>query len=118
MADTAISIPLDIVTEAPSIKLADQLVDELADLLRESAGLPRPTRMSVDVSASRIFMNFTEDTSGIDALTQWADTFGTTVEIDPVKEGHETAYRVIFDYLGVEIFAYIHIPVPAGTATT
>jgi hypothetical protein len=121
MTDTTVRIPLDTVTDASELNLADQLVNELADLLREAAGLPRPQRLSVRVHSPvtakpTIYLSFEPDHSPVAALEQWADRFGTTVKIDPYEDNSKVSYRVVFDYLGVEVFAYTHVP--AGTATT
>ena len=52
------------------------------------------------------------------AITRWALRFGSVVTSEPHqgKDGPETWYRTEFDYFGIAVTAYAHIP--AGPAST
>jgi hypothetical protein len=86
------------------------------NLLEEAADLPQPVYLSVSDLQS-ISLQFAPDPSSLRAITRWALRFGGVATSKPRKgkRGPETWCRVEFDYYGVAIDAYAHVP--AGTAT-
>ena len=63
-------------------------------------------------------MQFAPDQASVRAITRWALRFGSVVTSEPHQgeDGPETWYRTDFDYYGIAVTAYAHIPAaPAGT---
>ena len=63
-------------------------------------------------------MQFAKEQASVRAITRWALRFGSVVTSEPhqAKDGPETWCRTEFDYFGIAITAYAHIPAePADT---
>ena len=63
-------------------------------------------------------MQFAKEQASIRAITRWALRFGSVVTTQPHQgnDGPETWYRADFDYFGIAVTAYAHIPAePAST---
>ncbi len=92
------------------------LVAGTLNLLEESGGLPQPVYLTVSDSQS-VDLLFAPDPSSLRAIARWAMRFGGVMTSEPHrgKSGPETWCRVQFDYYGVAVCAFAHIPVCATT---
>lgn len=90
----------------------------LVDVLSDAYDLPQPRYISISDSSQSFSLQFAPVTASLKTLTRWALRFGAVLTSQPHQGEHgpETWCRVKFDYNGVAIDAYAHIP--AGTATT
>jgi hypothetical protein len=88
-----------------------------ADLLQQASDLPQPHYITISDTQS-VGFQFAPDKASLRAITRWALRFGGVIISEPHqgKGGPETWCRVQFDYYGVAVTAYAHIP--AATATT
>jgi hypothetical protein len=88
-----------------------------AELLQQAADLPAPIYITVSDSQS-ITMQFAPAGASARTITRWALRFGSAVTTTPGmgESGTETWYRTEFDYYGIAVTAYAHIP--AGPAAT
>jgi hypothetical protein len=89
----------------------------LVNLLQEAADLPAPTYISVS-DTQHIGLQFAPAKASLRAITRWALRFGSVMTSKPQQgtTGTETWCRTHFDYYGVAVDAYAHIP--AKTAST
>jgi hypothetical protein len=55
-------------------------------------------------------MQFAPEQASVRAITRWALRFGSVVSSEPGKDGTETWCRTEFDYFGIAVSAYAHIP--------
>ncbi len=87
------------------------------NLLEEASDLPQPHHITVSDLQS-IDLQFAADQPSLRAITRWALRFGGVLTSEPHegKHGPQTWCRLEFDYYGVAITAYAHVP--AETATT
>ncbi len=86
------------------------------NLLDQAADLPQPC--DVDVSdLQRIDLQFDPAPSTVRAITQWALRFGGVLssELHDTSDGPQTWVRARFDYYGVAVKAYAHIPATPAT---
>ena len=87
------------------------------NLLEEASGLPQPQYLTIS-DTQHIDLQFAGKPSSLRAITRWALRFGGVLTSEPHegKQGPQTWCRLEFDYYGVAIAAYAHVP--AETATT
>ena len=93
------------------------LVVGAAELLQQASGLPQPVYVTVHETQS-VDLLFASARASARAITRWALRFGSVVTSQPGmgKDGTETWYRTDFDYYGIAVSAYAHIPAaPAAT---
>ena len=92
------------------------LVVGAAELLQQAADLPSPVYIGI-FDTQHISVQFDPDRSSIKAVTRWAARFGSIMTSQPGqgKSGAETWYRTDFDYYGIAVTAYAHIPDQAAT---
>jgi hypothetical protein len=86
-------------------------------LLDQAPDLAQPVDVTVSDHQS-ITLQFAPKPSSIRAITRWALRFGGVLRSEPhqTERGPQTWCRVEFDYYGVSVKGFAHIP--AGTATT
>jgi hypothetical protein len=89
----------------------------LVNLLQEAANLPAPRLISV-YDTQHISLQFPAEQASVRTITRWALRFGSVITSHPHpdQDGPDTWCRTEFDYYGVHIDAYAHIP--AAPATT
>ncbi len=88
-----------------------------AELLQQAAGLPQPIFITICDTQS-VSVQFAPEQASAQAVTRWAHRFGSLVTSKPGmgEDGTETWYRTDFDYYGIAVSAYTHIPAePVGT---
>ena len=88
-----------------------------ADLLRQAADLPQPHYITIS-STQSVDFQFAPEQASVRAITRWALRFGSVVTSEPHqgRSGPETWCRADFDYFGIAVTAYAHIPAaPAVT---
>jgi hypothetical protein len=95
----------------------DALVVGAKNLLQEAADLPAPRYVAI-FDTQHISVQFAGAPSSLRAVTRWALRFGGVVVSEPhqADDSPETWCRTEFDYYGLSVRAYAHIP--AGTAST
>ena len=112
------TIPFDgtAVPELPPLPIGALAVG-VVNLLQETADLPAPQLICISDTQS-ISLQVAGDRASLRAVTRWALRFGSVLTSHPHqgKTGTEIWCRAEFDYYGVEVNAYAHIP--AGTAAT
>jgi len=96
------------------------LAAEAASVLRdaERRGLPRPRYVTVS-DTQRVGFQFDDDPASFDALAQWADSFGGTIDTHPIHRADGSPAflrRVNFTYRCVPVEAYAIVK--AETAAT
>ena len=94
------------------------LVVGAAELLQQACGLPQPVYLTVHDQTQSVDLLFAPARASIRAITRWALRFGSVVTTRPGmgKDGTQTWYRTDFDYYGITVAAYAHIPAdPAAT---
>ena len=87
------------------------LVVAAVNLVDQAADLPQP--QAIDVSdLQRIDLQFAPEGPSARAITQWALRFGGVLTSEPhqTEHGPQTWCRVQFDYYGVAVTAFAHIP--------
>ncbi len=87
------------------------LVVGTAELLQQAASLPAPVYVTVH-ETQHISLLFAPARASVRAITRWAARFGSVVTSQPGKgeDGTETWYRTDFEYYGIAVSAYAHIP--------
>ena len=82
-----------------------------ADLLQQAADLPQPRSIFI-YDHQTISMQFATEQASVRAITRWALRFGSVVTSEPHqgKDGPETWHRTDFDYFGIAVTAYAHVP--------
>ena len=88
-----------------------------AELLQQAADLPQPWFIAIFDTQS-ISLQFAPEQASIRAVTRWALRFGSVMTSQP-GEGHddpESWHRTTFDYYGIAVTVYTHIP--AGPASS
>ena len=88
-----------------------------ADLLQQAADLPQPHYVTISTT-QRVDFQFAPEQASVHAITRWALRFGSVVTSEPHQgqDGPQTWYRTDFDYFGIAVMAYAHIPAaPAST---
>jgi hypothetical protein len=93
------------------------LVVGTAKLLQQAADLPQPHFIAIFDTPS-ISLQFAPEQASIRAITRWALRFGSVMTSQPGQgtDGPEIRHRTDFDYYGIAVRAYAHIPAaPAGT---
>ena len=89
-----------------------------ADLLQQAADLPQPALRHSSTTTQGVSFQFAPEQASVRAITRWALRFGSVVTSEPHqgKDGPETWHRTDFDYFGIAVTAYAHIP--AGPASS
>jgi len=93
------------------------LVVGTAELLQQAADLPQP-RFIFIYDGQAVSLQFAPEQASVRAVTRWALRFGSVMTSQPGTgtDGPETWYRTDFDYYGIAVTAYAHIPAaPAST---
>jgi hypothetical protein len=87
------------------------LVVGTADLLQQAADLPQPHYITIS-STQRVDFQFAPEQASVRAITRWALRFGSVItsQPHPGRNGPETWHRADFDYFGIAVTAYAHIP--------
>ena len=87
------------------------------NLLEQAADLPQPRYISVSDLQS-ISLQFPGEQSSYRAITRWVLRFGGVLTSTPhhSEHGPQTWCRVEFDYYGVAVNGYAHIPADTGPA--
>jgi ABC-type Fe2+-enterobactin transport system substrate-binding protein len=82
-----------------------------ADLLQQAADLPQPCSIFI-YDHQAISMQFAKEQASVRAITRWALRFGSVVTSEPhqAKDGPETWHRTDFDYFGITVTVYAHVP--------
>ena len=77
-----------------------------------------PALFHLHLRAQTISMQFTKEQASMRAVTRWALRFGSVVTSDPHQgeDGPETWHRTDFDYFGIAVTAYAHIPAEPADA--
>ena len=88
-----------------------------AELLQQAADLPQPRYISISMTQS-VGLQFAPEQASVRAVTRWALRFGSVMTSQPGKchQGPGTWHRAEFDYYGIAVTVYAHIP--AGPAST
>ena len=89
-----------------------------AELLQQAADLPQPWCIFIYGHQS-ISLQFAKEPASAHAITRWAHRFGSLATSQPGQDkdgGPETWHRTDFDYYGIAVTAYAHVP--AGPASS
>ena len=103
--------------ELPPMSIATLAVG-LVDVLSDADHLPQPCYITIHDSSQSVDLQFAPGKASLKALTRWALRFGAVLTSEPHegKHGPETWCYAKFDYYGVAVTAYAHIPAePAAT---
>ena len=86
------------------------------NLLDQAGDLAQPVDITVSDLQS-ITLQFPPEPPSMAAITRWATRFGAVLSSEPhqTEKGPQTWCRAEFDYYGVAVKAFAHIP--AATAT-
>jgi hypothetical protein len=88
-----------------------------ADLLQQAADLPQPHYITIS-GTQCVDLQFGPEQASIRALLRWALRFGSVMTSEPhqTERGPQIWYRAEFEYYGIAVTAYAHIPAaPAST---
>jgi hypothetical protein len=102
--------------ELPPLPM-DALAVGTAELLQQAADLPQPRYISISMTQTAA-LQFAPEQASIRAITRWALRFGSVMTSQPGEchEGPGTWHRAEFDYNGIAVTAYAHVPAaPAST---
>ena len=93
------------------------LVVGTAELLQQAADLPQPHYISISATQS-VGLQFAPEQASVRAITRWALRFGSVMTSEPHQgeNGPETWCCTQFDYCGIAVTAYAHVP--AGPASS
>jgi hypothetical protein len=82
-----------------------------AELLQQAADLPQPHYITIS-STQSVDFQFAPEQASVRAITRWALRFGSVITSapHPGRNGPETWHRADFDYAGIAVTAYAHIP--------
>jgi len=102
--------------ELPPLPIG-HLAAATAQLLQQAADLPQPRYISISMTQS-VGLQFAPEQASVRAVTRWALRFGSVMTSQPGKchQGPGTWHRAEFDYYGIAVTVYAHIP--AGPAST
>ena len=102
--------------ELPPLPIG-HLAAATAQLLQQAADLPQPWCIFI-YDHQAVSLQFAAEQASVRAVTRWASRFGSVMTSQP-GEGHddpESWHRTTFDYYGIAVTAYAHIPAePAST---
>ena len=103
--------------ELPSLPIG-VLAAGTAELLQQAADLPQPACIFI-YGHQAVSMQFAKEQASAQAVNRWAHRFGSVMTSQPGQDndgGPETWHRTDFDYYGIAVTAYAHIPAePART---
>jgi hypothetical protein len=90
-----------------------------AELLQQAADLPQPHWVSISDTQS-VALQFAPEQASLRAITRWALRFGSVMTSEPHQDedGPETWCRTEFDYFGIGVNAYAHIPAQEASTST
>ena len=83
-----------------------------AELLQQAADLPQPRYISISITQS-VGLQFAPEQASVRAVTRWALRFGSVMTSQPgqgTDGGPQTWHRTDFDYYGIAVRAYAHLP--------
>ena len=82
-----------------------------AELLQQAADLPQPGCIFI-YDHQAVSIQFAPEQASIAAVSRWAHRFGSIMTSQPHQgnDGPETWYRTDFDYYGIAVAAYAHVP--------
>jgi hypothetical protein len=103
--------------EPPPMTIANLAVG-VVDMMSDADHLPQPCLISIHDGSQSVDLLFASVKASVRALTRWALRFGAVLISEPHQgeHGQETWYRVRFDYYGIAVNAFAHIPAePAAT---
>jgi hypothetical protein len=112
---TTVYIPDPKGDDSASLKLTPLLIATLViaawSLLDQAADLPHPQMVTVSDLQS-VSLQFPPEPSSFKAITRWALRFGGVLASEPhqTEKGPQIWVRLEFDYYGVAVDAYAHIP--------
>jgi hypothetical protein len=94
------------------------LAGALCDLLSLSEGLPQPCYITIH-DTEALGLQFPQATASAEAITAWAARFGTvaTVTYKDTERGPQFWVDADFDWHGISVQLYAHIPVPTEELT-
>jgi hypothetical protein len=81
-----------------------------ADLLQQAADLPQPHHIFIYQHGQAVSLQFAPEPASLRAITRWALRFGSVLINEPGEDSAETWCRTDFDYFGIAVTAYAHIP--------
>jgi hypothetical protein len=86
------------------------------NLLDQACDLAQPVDITVS-DLQTITLQFPSELPSLVAITRWAKRFGAVLSSEPhqTEKGPQTWCRAEFDYYGVAVRAFAHVP--AATAT-
>jgi len=86
------------------------------NVLDQAADLPHPHMITV-YDTQYLSMQFPGEQASYRAITRWAQRFGGVLTSGPhdTERGPQTWCRLSFDYHGVTVDAYAHIPAEPAT---
>jgi hypothetical protein len=86
------------------------------NLLDQAADLPQPQMIDI-YDTQHISFQFPPEQPSLDAVARWARRFGGALTSGPqqTERGPQTWCRLAFDYYGVRVDAYAHIPAEPAT---
>ena len=102
--------------ELPPLPI-DALAVGTAELLQQAADLPQPRHIFI-YHGQAVSLQLAAEQASIRAVTRWAHRFGSVMTSQPGTEQDSpgTWYRTDFDYYGIAVTVYTHIPAePAST---
>ena len=89
-----------------------------AELLQQAADLPQPCYIAI-FDIQHVSIQFAKEQASAQAVNRWAHRFGSVMTSQPgqgTDGGPRTWHRTDFDYYGIAVTAYAHIPAaPAST---
>jgi hypothetical protein len=92
------------------------LVVGTGNLLQQAADLPQPRAITV-YDDEAVSLQFDPCPPSLRAITRWALRFGGVLQSEPhqTERGPQTWCRVQFDYYGIAVKAFAHIPAQAAS---
>jgi hypothetical protein len=83
----------------------------IADLLQQAADLPQPVAVFL-YDHQCVSIQFAPEQPSVQAVARWAARFGSvmTSQPGPANDNPGTWHRTDFDYYGIAVSAYAHIP--------
>jgi len=82
-----------------------------AQLLQQAADLSQPRLISIFDTQS-VSLQLAPEQASVRAVTRWASRFGSVVTSQPgeCNDGPGIWYRAEFDYCGIAVTVYAHVP--------
>jgi hypothetical protein len=102
--------------ELPPISIGALAVG-LTDLLGRAGDLPQPGFVGIFSGSEHISLQFDREPASARTVALWARRFGSAVTEElheDGRDGPEQWVRTDFDFYGVHVCAYAHIPISTG----